>query len=311
MSFKDVVAGSTTEKWGRILVPIDVNPDASNFAFGKLCILTAKKEILNVSKIEVRWKDVKFDVCIQEDGDWCPPFCTWKQLSEDEQLDSDDGISDTWEFNNQNEEDLFDTNSDEESEVEIRSKFKDKESFVVHHNDEEAHDNEHREMDSQEFREAGFSAFDKGDNNESGNSKDKVNDQDNCKFTQSNADWASSDNGSNERRQHKPNSDEPSILLGQTLPDLNIGVGSVQLSNGNSNNSCSESLLRRRKLTSLKLKDIIGKSVRNSKKDRRDKSKKRDNVRKDAGGPIASTSESDSLGSSSMEEPETGGKLIG
>ncbi|KAI3782642.1 hypothetical protein L2E82_12695 [Cichorium intybus] len=40
----------------------------------RVCILTSKKQLVNHGSIEVCWRNNKFEICIKEDGEWCPPF---------------------------------------------------------------------------------------------------------------------------------------------------------------------------------------------------------------------------------------------
>ncbi|KAI3723940.1 hypothetical protein L2E82_35702 [Cichorium intybus] len=62
------------QQFGRVLIPFDCNPDSNNMSSGRLCILTAKMETLNLDNITVKWKEFAFNICIQEDGVWNPPF---------------------------------------------------------------------------------------------------------------------------------------------------------------------------------------------------------------------------------------------
>ncbi|KAI3723642.1 hypothetical protein L2E82_35396 [Cichorium intybus] len=286
------------EKWGRILVPVEVNPDANNFSFGRLCILTARKEILNISNIEVSWRDTSFKVCIQEDGDWCPPFSNWKQYSEEEQSDSEDAISDTFENNNQNDEELFDNSTDEEGDDEHRSQIKDQASIAVQndgddaHGDEasiavqndgddahgneasidgdDAHGDDVRNTDRQGDNDGNFSIFENNDNNDSSKKEEEIKVHGENNVTQSDNGWAFSGQLNNEGGYEGPSNCEPCFMMGRTLPDLNVDIpcsGSTQNSCGNSRRSKMEPF-RSRNMTSLKLKDIIMNSSKNKKKER-------------------------------------------
>ncbi|CAH1421754.1 unnamed protein product [Lactuca virosa] len=89
------------EKFGRVLFLFECSLYAKNFSFGRICILTSRKEIINLNNVGVCWRKISFKVCIQEDGYWQPPYCDDddKQSEEDED-DNEDGVSDTYENNN-------------------------------------------------------------------------------------------------------------------------------------------------------------------------------------------------------------------
>lgn len=72
--WNDVVFHVIAEKLGRILIPFECNPHTNNMSCARMCILTSKKQLLNHDSIEVCWRNNKFEICIKEDGEWCPPF---------------------------------------------------------------------------------------------------------------------------------------------------------------------------------------------------------------------------------------------
>ncbi|KAI3781013.1 hypothetical protein L2E82_11012 [Cichorium intybus] len=82
-------------------------------AVGRICILTRSIQNLNCNNLCVRWKDVSFNICIKDDGDWSPPFLNGcNNFVEDEERDSETGISDTCD---RKIDDEFSVNSDDDS----------------------------------------------------------------------------------------------------------------------------------------------------------------------------------------------------
>ncbi|KAL4558909.1 hypothetical protein LXL04_037114 [Taraxacum kok-saghyz] len=58
--------------YGRILLPFDCSVEAINLSFGRICILTANLEHLKAHSCCVEWRNEKFKVRIEEDGEWYP-----------------------------------------------------------------------------------------------------------------------------------------------------------------------------------------------------------------------------------------------
>ncbi|KAI3679374.1 hypothetical protein L2E82_51283 [Cichorium intybus] len=53
---------------------VECNQDVNNMSFGKICILTAKKEVLNLDNVKVQWRNKEFiaydhDMAVNEDTD--------------------------------------------------------------------------------------------------------------------------------------------------------------------------------------------------------------------------------------------------
>ncbi|KAI3789397.1 hypothetical protein L2E82_02190 [Cichorium intybus] len=101
-------------KFGRILVPFDCNPDANNLSFGRVCILTASKEIINFSNVKVTYKDKSFNVCVHEDGIWSPPFLTSDEEEDDDRDNSDDdiGVPDSFDYQSDDDGSFIDDTPD-------------------------------------------------------------------------------------------------------------------------------------------------------------------------------------------------------
>ncbi|KAI3788278.1 hypothetical protein L2E82_01038 [Cichorium intybus] len=86
-------------------------------SFGRLCLLSSKMENLNANSLMINWKNNVFKICIQEDGDWSPPFLNdYKKFEMGSEVDSDGDVYDKINVNQDDE-------NSEDSDDDIRSTY--------------------------------------------------------------------------------------------------------------------------------------------------------------------------------------------
>ncbi|KAI3791071.1 hypothetical protein L2E82_04650 [Cichorium intybus] len=91
------------ENFRRVLIPVECNIDVNNMSFGKICILTSKKEIFNYNNVKTHWRNNVFTVSIKEDGDWYPPLSSSDQGEDDGSEDDEEVIG----INEDSDDDSF------------------------------------------------------------------------------------------------------------------------------------------------------------------------------------------------------------
>ncbi|KAL4560541.1 hypothetical protein LXL04_032693 [Taraxacum kok-saghyz] len=87
--------------FGKVLIPFECNVEAENLSYGKVCVLRESLEFISNQEVEVLFKKCRFKVLVGEDGDWQPG------LNEEEEEYTDSDINDEEERVVLNEEEVI------------------------------------------------------------------------------------------------------------------------------------------------------------------------------------------------------------